>query len=321
MADTTFTYGPANVTTLITTTMANRDIKEVQDCVFNDLVTINYLKEKNSIRRVGGTEITVPLRFTKNTSGGFYDGGDTINIDHQDTMTLAAYDWKQIASPVTVYGREERVQNAGSYAALDLVQQKIDDAQMKMKDDLNNALFASTPASTDLGSLVTSIDATSSIGDINSTTYSQWQSAVTTSVGSFSSNGLAAMRTLWTTLGTRAGNGVTDLLLTTDTIYNAYETALQAQQRYTADNKVGNGTFESLMFRTAPVKYDRACNSGVMYFLNSKAMELAISSGTDFIMRDWVPSINQDAKVAMFMLACELVIKNRRKLGKLTGIS
>ena len=64
-----------------------------------------------------------------------------------------------------------------------------------------------------------------------------------------------------------------------------------------------------------------ACNSGVAYFLNSKVMELDIHSGTDFIMRDWVPSINQDAKTALFMVGLELVIKNRRKLGKLNSVT
>lgn len=320
MADTNFTWGPANVTTLLATTMANRDSKEIQDAVFNDLVLIKYLMDKNAVRRSGGASIVHPIRSSKNTTSGFYDGFDPISVTPQDELTAASYKWKQAAASVSVSGREERIQNTGSYAVLDLVQSKIKGAEDSLRDTINTALYASSPATSDIGSLVTSIDATSSIGDINSTTYSFWQ-ATSTASGSFAAQGLSDMRTLWTGLVKKAPADPTDLLLTTDTIYNFYESALQAQQRYAPADRTGNASFDALKFRSADVKFDAACNSGVMYFLNSKAMELCISSGTDFIMRDWVPSINQDAKTALFMVGLELVIKNRRKLGKLTAIT
>ncbi len=320
MSDTLFTWGPGNVTTLLTTTMENRDIKDIQDAVFNDLVLIKYLMDKNQVKRSGGTSVIVPIRSSKNTTAGFYDGFGTINVTPQDELTAAQFKWKQAAASVSVSGREERIQNQGSYAVLDLVQSKIKGAEESLKDTINTALYASSPATTDIGSLVTSIDATSSIGDINSTTYSFWQSTSTSS-GSFAAQGLSDMRTLWSTLEVKAPSAPTDLILTTTSIYNFYEAALQAQQRYTSADKTGNGSFSDLMFRSAPVKYDAACNSGVAYFLNSKCMELDIHTGTDFIMRDWVPSINQDAKTALFMVGLELVIRNRRKLGKLTGIT
>lgn len=320
MSDTLFTWGPANVTTLLSTTMENRDIKDIQDAVFNDLVLIRHLQDKNSVRRAGGASIIVPIRSSKNSTAGFYDGYQTIDVSPQDELTSAQYKWKQAAVSVSVSGREERIQNQGQYAVLDLVQSKIKGAEDRLKDVLNTALFAAAPGTSDIGSLVTSIDATSQIGDINSTTYSFWQSTSTSS-GSFAAQGLSDMRTLWSTLEVKAPAAPTDLVLTTTTIYNYYEAALQAQQRYAPSDKTGNASFDSLMFRSAPVKYDAACNSGVAYFLNSKVMELVIHSGTDFIMRDWVPSINQDAKTALFMVGLELVIKNRRKLGKLTGIT
>jgi hypothetical protein len=320
MADTLFTWGPANVTTLLTTTMENRDIKDIQDAVFNDLPLIRHLVDKNSVRRAGGASIIVPLRTSKNTTAGFYDGFQTIDVTPQEELTAAQFKWKQGAVSISVSGREERIQNAGQYAVLDLVQSKIKGAEESLRDKINTALFAAAPASTDIGSVVTSIDATSSIGDINSTTYAFWQSTSTASA-SFAAQGLSDMRTLWSVLEVKMPQAPTDLLLTTTTIYNFYEGALVAQQRYAPADKTGNASFGDLMFRTAPVKFDAACNSGVMYFLNSKCMELDIHSGTDFIMRDWVPAINQDAKTALFMVGLELVIKNRRKLGKLTAIT
>ena len=89
MSDTLFTWGPANVTTLLTTTMANRDIKDIQDAVFNDLVLIKYLMDKNQVKRSGGTSIIVPIRASKNTTAGFYDGFGEINVQPQDELTAA----------------------------------------------------------------------------------------------------------------------------------------------------------------------------------------------------------------------------------------
>ena len=320
MSDTLHSWGPANVTSLLSTTMENRDIKDIQDGVFNDLVLIKHLIDKNAVRRTGGASILVPIRSSKNSTAKFFDGFEQLDVTPQDELTAAQFDWKQAAISVSVSGREERIQNNGTYAALDLVQSKIKGAEESLRDKINTGLYAASPAATEIGSLVTSIDETSTIGDINSTTYSFWQASSTTG-GSFAAQGLSDMRSLWAELEVRAPAAPTDLILTTSTVYNYYEGALQSQQRYTSSDRTGNASFDALKFRSAPVRYDAACTSGVAYFLNSQAMELCIHSGTDFIMRDWVPSINQDAKTALFMVGLELVIRNRRKLGKIISIT
>ena len=321
MADTLFTWGPANVATLLTTTMENRDIKEVQDAVFSKQVLLDYLQKKNKVSRNGGASIIVPIRQSANSTSGFYDGYGTITTTPQDNETAAQFTWKQAAASVSISGRESRIQNNGKYAVIDLVKQKIKYAEAALRNTITVGLFAAAPASTEVGSLVTSIDATSTIGDINSTTYSFWQSTSTAS-GSFAAQGLSDMRTLWNTLEQRSMDTPTptDLILTTASVYNFYEGALQAQQRFTTSSEA-NGSFEKLKFRSAPVVYDSQATSGVAYFLNSECMELDINTNTDFIMTEWVKPSNQDARVAQFLVALELVIKNRRKLGKLTGIT
>ncbi len=321
MADQLFTWGPANVGTLLTTTMENRDIKDVQDAVFSKQVLLDYLQKKNKVSRNGGASIIVPIRQNANSTAQFYDGYQTINTQPQDNETAAQFQWKQAAASVSISGKESRIQNNGKYAVIDLVKQKIKDAEDSLRNAITVGLFAASPATTDIGSLVTSIDATSQIGDINSTTYSFWQSVNTTS-GSFAAQGLSDMRTLWNTLEQRSMDTPTptDLILTTSSIYNFYESSLQAQQRFTTSNEA-NGSFESLKFRSAPVVYDAQATSGVMYFLNSDCMELDINTNTDFIMTEWVKPSNQDARVAQFLVGLELVIKNRRKLGKLNTIT
>ena len=314
------TWGPAgNIGALITTTQENRDIKELQDAVFNRLTLFDHLSKKNRVRRGGGTFISVPLRSSKNTTAQSYSNYQTINTDPQDNETSAQFIYKQYAASISLSGKEERVQNKGKYEVLDIVKTKIQDGEKALADKLNTDMFAASPATQDVGSLVTSIDATSSIGGINSTTYSFWQATNTTS-GSFSAQGIADMRTLWNTLAKRMPQSFPDLILATSDIHGFYEGSLVPQQRYQSDG-TGNGSFDRLMFKSAPVDFDAQATSGVMYFLNSDVMELVIDPDTDFKMSEWVKPANQDARVCQYLVALELVIKNRRKLGKLNTIT
>ena len=317
--ETLFSWGPAgNVGALITTTQENRDIKELQDAVFSRLTLLDHLQKKGKVAR-GGTSIIVPIRSSKNTTAASYSNYEQINTNPQDNETAAQYFYKQYAASMSLSGKEERVQNKGKYEVLDLVKTKIEDAEMALRDKLNTDLFASSPASQDIGSLVTSIDATSSIGQINSTTYSFWQSTSTGS-GSFAAQGRADMNTLWNTLSKRMPQSNPDLILTTSDIHGYYEGTLTQLQRYEGSDSA-DASFMKLKYKSCPIDFDAQCNSGVMYFLNSDVMELKIDSDTDFKMTEWVKPANQDARVAQYLVALELVIKNRRKLGKLTGIT
>lgn len=319
MADTLFTWGPANVTSLITTTMANRDKKDIQDAVFNKLAFFEWLNKKKQTFR-GGSSIIVPIRYSGTTAVGFYDGFQLLDTTPQDELTAAQYKIKQAYGSISVSGREDRVQNKGKNEVIDLVKSKIDGAELGLRSFLNTSLFATSPASTEIGSLVTTIDATSSIGDINSTTYSFWQGKSTAS-GSFAAQGLSDMRTIWNTLATRNPQSSPDLILTTTTVHSYYEGTLLPQQRYEGGDGTGDGSFRDLMFKNTPVRYDAQATSGVMYFLNSEALEMHIDSATDFIMTNWKEPVNGDSKTAQMLVALELVATNRRKLGKLTAIT
>jgi hypothetical protein len=163
------------------------------------------------------------------------------------------------------------------------------------------------------------IDATSNIQDINSTTYSWWQASSTTS-GSFAAQGLSDMRTVYSTINKLAPEGVADIIVTTDTVYNYFEGALTPMTRYQP-----GGTFEAspdaLKFKGATVFYDAACNSGVMYFIPSKHLFLVINSNGDHKQTEYVKPSNQDAKVAQIILMTQLVTNARRKLAKMISIS
>ena len=316
MADTLFTHGPATVTTLLTTTLENRR-KDLQDAIFNDLATIKFLKDRGQVILDGGASIVTPLMYAKNTTAQFYNGYDQLDTTPQEGFTTAQYKWKEAAVSVSVSNREENIQNQGSSAVLNIVNQKIDQAEMSLKDLLNTAFYAAAPASNEVGSLATTVDATSSIGDINSTAYSWWQSDVNAS-GSFAAQGRSDMLGLYNAL--LVAGAAPDFLVTTPTVHSYYEGSLVPQMRY-ASNASGDASFGKLLFKNIPVLFDTAATAGVMYFLNSKHLQLYVHSSNNLKMTEWVKPANQTAKVAQIIMACELATNNRRRLGKLTGIT
>src|SRR4051794_28885076 len=97
--ETLFTWGPTGVGTLITTTQENRDIKELQDAVFNRLTLLDFLSKKGKVRRGGGgTSVIVPIRSSKNSTAASYSNYQTIDVTPQDNETAAQYLYKQYAA-------------------------------------------------------------------------------------------------------------------------------------------------------------------------------------------------------------------------------
>lgn len=314
--DTVLSRGPANVTTLITTTLENRR-GVIQDNIFNDLVITKYMLDKKKINVNGGATIIEALMYATNGTSAFYNGYDILNTTPAEGFTQAQYQWKEAAASISVSNREETIQNTGSYAQYNIVKAKSDQAEMDLRNLINSGFYVTAPTSKQMNSLVSMIDTTTTIGDISSSSNSWWQANVTTS-GSFAAQGRSDMLGLFNTIVTKGGR--TDIIVTTPTAHGFYEGSLVPQIRYTSTD-VGNNSFGALKFKTADVVFDTACTSGVMYFLDLDHLELLVNSNNDFKMTEWVKPSQQTAKVAQLVVALELTTNNRRRLGKLQSIT
>lgn len=316
MADTLHSWGPANVATLLTTTIENRR-GPIKNAIINKQSFLKHLTDKNKVTLKGGASIVTPVMYGINTSTQAYDGYQVLDTTPQEGFTSTQYDWKQYATTISVSGREIR-QNSGDQAIFDLVDTKQMQAQKSLENQLTADLFAATVTSPKLNSLPVLIDATSTVGEINSSTYSWWQSYVDSTGAAFSSTGLARMRTAFSTLAQR--ESAPTAIVTTTAISDAYEASQVGQVRFENYSEV-DGSVRGLTFRGVPVLVDSQCNSGVMYFLNADAMEFVVNSQADIILTEWVKPVNQDAKAAQLLFMGQLITSNRRLLGKLTGIS
>jgi hypothetical protein len=199
MLDVLHSWGPDNVSQLLVSTHEKRGKKEVANAIFNRIPTLEYLNSKGKIMLDGGASIIMPLEVAKNSTAKFYDGYDLLDVTAQDNHTAAQFKWKQAAASVSISGREANIQNRGEAALMNLLNMKQKNAERSLRDVINQKLHGAANGAKDILSLVTLIDATTTIGDINSSSNTYWQAQVKAG-GVFNAQGVADWRNLYNTI-------------------------------------------------------------------------------------------------------------------------
>jgi hypothetical protein len=309
--------GNANFDTLLSTTLANYR-KQLTDNIFTARPLTYFLTDKGRLRMVdGGTKIVEPLIYGQNSTVASYSGYDTISLTAQSGMSAAEYDWKQYAASIAISGIEE-AKNNGEAAIINLLEAKIMQAEESMKEGFNQMFFGDGTGNSGnnwngLGNLVESGNTVGGINSASGQGNDWWRSYEENTAGALT---LAQMSTAYNSVS--VGNDHPDMVLTTQTLFEKYESLLQPQLRYT-DTKTADAGFQNLLFKAAPVAYDVHCTAGVVYFLNSKYLTLVGHTGKWFAQTDFVRPENMDARYALIMSYGNLTCRNRAKQGKLTA--
>jgi hypothetical protein len=305
-----------NFDALLSTTLANyRD--KLTDNVFTARPLTYWLNDKSRIQtESGGTKIVEQLIYGQNSTVASYSGYETLSLTPQDGISAAEYDWKQYGASIAISGIEE-AKNNGEHAIINLLEAKIMQAEESLREGFNQMFYADGTGNSGknwngLGNLV---ESGNTVGGINSATAGNeyWRSYEENTAGALT---LLQMATAYNS--TSVGNDHPDVILTTQTLFEKYESLLQPQLRYT-DTKTADAGFQNLLFKSAPIMYDTHCTAGVMYFLNSKYIKLVGHSDKWFSQTDFVRPENQDARFALIMCYGNLVVSNRKKQGKLTA--
>ena len=304
----------SNFDNLLTTTLANYR-STLTDNVFTARPLTYKLMEGGRIRMLnGGTKIVEPLIYGQNSTVGSYSGYETLSLTPQEGISAAEFEWKQYAASIAISGIEE-AKNNGEQEIINLLEAKIMQAEESMRESFNQMFFADGTgnSSKDWNGLGNLVESGNTVGGINSSTYSWWQSKEENTAAALT---LAQMSSLYNSVS--VGNDHPDLLLTTQTLFEKYEALLQPQLRYT-DTKTADAGFQNLLFKAAPVMYDVHCTAGVFYMLNSKYLTLVGHSGKWFSQTSFISPEDVDARYALIMCYGNLTVRNRAKQGKLTA--
>lgn len=89
MADQIFTYGPANVGSLIATTLSNYG-RELSDNVHKAIPLFAWLSVKKKITEDGGATIVRPVVYSSNSTAAFYASDDVLDTTIQDKHNCPA---------------------------------------------------------------------------------------------------------------------------------------------------------------------------------------------------------------------------------------
>jgi hypothetical protein len=270
-------------------------------------------------RPEGGMKIRIPLEYD-GQEAGFYVKGDTISSDDRESINAAYFEWKHSYGNATVY-RIDTLKNAGKYAEVQLVVQKVSGAQKSLTKLLAGSIYDAPGGPTNrLTGLLACCNATTTTayGNIAEDdlvcadgTTKPWTGRVTATTEGLTLN---RIRTLRTAAKVRDGaNGKPDLLVTTETLWNVAADILQVQQRFTEGKETAKAGFTGLHFEGADIFPDDYCPSGDMFALNSKHLGFAIHQDGYFMRSPWkiIPDSPEDKTMKIYWDG-NLVVNNRK---------
>jgi hypothetical protein len=315
-APTLLNYGPGNVDETLTLAMSNM-IPGIKENIFADNTALGWLYGTAKERKRGGASISHALHYAKSTAGGSYSRYGAMNTTPQDNLTRDQWPWKQYYWTVSIDGFTERIAGKGEWALEDALQEKRDEAENSLRDQLEIDVFKSAPGNDDLRSLPNIVATSGTEGQVNASTNS-WNQSVVSTAGSWAAGiGRATLTNVCNTASKRLPVGPLEVLMSDQTSYEAYEGTLIAQYRYMT-NKPDIGTTK-LAFKEIPWIWSVQATSGMIYGLHSDALKFYVNSDTDFEFTGFMKPANQDAKVGQILFAAALTSPVRRKLAKTTA--
>jgi hypothetical protein len=289
----------------------------IADNFFNEFVLLSALKNNGGyVEGSNGTKCVEPLLYASNSTAKAYSGYDLLDTSPQDNITSALYDWKNYDVSIVISGDEEE-QNKGEAQVINLLNAKIKNAEMSLKNLVNGDMFAGNATdSKKVYGLAQIVEATGAVGGIDPASYTWWASYEENTSEALT---LAKMDSAVVSLS--RGSGMIykpNIIITTPTLYSKYNGLLVTNQRF-SNAKMAESGFENVLHLNIPVVYDEACTSGTVYFLNTNYLKLRYSASRNFATTPFVTPEGQDARIAHIRWRGAFTTNNRSALGKLTA--
>ena len=135
------------------------------------------------------------------------------------------------------------------------------------------------------------------------------------------SNGVAEMVKKMTEMygALTVDNDQPDLIVTTQVIFDAYESSLQANKRWTGDATLADAGFQTLRFKGATVVVDSHCPAGQMYFLNTRYLDFKVHNKRNFAFEPFRRQEGNDVMQARVFWMGQLTCSNARMQGCIVG--
>jgi hypothetical protein len=287
------------------------------DNYFTRNQTLDHLY-KMAKKEAYGRQGIFPIVTDENGTVKDFSDYDTFNLNATNANVTATVPMKNSGGSLVISWEEQRETSNNEVSLYNLLQSKRDNLMLSIKKHINGKIHATSQASKAIEPLATLVDSTGSAMGLSASDYSTWAS-VETSSGSFNTQGLDDMRATHNSILDNKGD--TKLIVTTRTVYEYFEKYADADVRYDGATDTLNRGVSNLTFRKIPVIFDSDCASGVMYFLDTDYLYMAVDSDGDFKMTPFRQPTDAEVDVCRCLARYALVLTKRNAQGKMVSIT
>jgi hypothetical protein len=321
---------------------------ELVDQVHAAIPLIWYMKNKGRGRdqgggrgirfQRGGAKIKIPVIWAKNANVKTYSKFENLTVNATEEITVGIDVLRQLATTVGISG-EELDMNQGLVAKRDLLRDKLDIAELGMKEELEQQPMEGTATDngTDwnmdagnsgkdfnpLGKIITkhgleadgvtqrTVTDDPALHDINPADETWWTNIVQESSGAAAillDQLFQEMAQLYNTCSRGSTNDHPDLIIS-DQIKGAMWFWSQFMPGFGTNQAAANVQSDS-----------QAATNAAAFFLNTRWFELVVSERVNFVATPFVEPYDQDAIWAKILLRAQLICKQRRKFGLYYGV-
>ncbi len=280
-----------------------------EDNIMSSKPLLWALKNAGRIKTFHGTGIKVPLMYAEAANHGTYADDDVFATAANVGLGSARWDWRQYYGLVHFTGIE-LAENSGREAIISLLEARMEQVELTVAENLDQILWVGTdtsPSWQGLEKAVGTID--NVVGDIDSTTYTWWEAQYDATSEAVS---LTRMRSLYNSAS--EGNDHPSNIFTTLEGFESYEDLIDDNARF-LDPTMADAGFQNLMFKGAPMAFDKYVPDGDMYFLNLKYITLAKLDDVWFTPSEFLAPTNADVKYKHIKCYGNLVLSNRARQG------
>lgn len=247
------------------------------DNIFKAHPLLEWLKTHANLEIRGGVEIDVDLEYGTQT-GKWMSGNDTYSETFSAFLDKGIDSWRSYVVNVQ-FNFDEKMQNRGEPAIMNLLKKKIENAEKSISEELEEVLFDAQTGKEPNGLIDITTNSGTFMG-IAKGTYSWWDGVGGGSTATTLT--LPNMANIYNSIS--GGTELPDFIITVQDLFEKYETLCQIYLQI-SNTKIGDAGFQELAYKNAVMRFSGYGEANMMFFLNSKYLYL-ISAPDGFFYRD-----------------------------------